>query len=233
MDHNDSISGTYPPAVLSACKLEVFRGSRRVCKGVNFVVGAGERLEITGANGTGKTSLLRVFAGLSGDYAGDLLWHGQPWASRQELQFAQTSYIAHKTGFKDSLSVRENLRFYALLKPAAASRPTVAAHGDEPDGRIDDALARLGATGFAGQFFGVLSEGQRRRVVLARLLVEATTLWLLDEPTAALDRQGVGVFESLLDEHLGQGGVAVVATHRPLRGAGRVRRLELSPVGGS
>lgn len=226
-------SDTSLSVVLTASDLEIFRGAHRVCAGVNVAVATGERLEITGANGTGKTSLLRVFAGLSDDYTGGLLWYGQPWASCREPRFAQTSYIAHRTGFKDALSVKENLGFYALMKSGVTGREVAAAGADEIDGRIDSALARLGAAGFADRLFGALSEGQRRRVILARLLVEPTVLWLLDEPTAALDQEGIGVFERLLGEHIDRGGAAIVATHRPLRQTGRVQRLELSAAGAS
>ncbi len=216
-----------PPAALSVHNLEVFRGGRCVCKGISFTLRAGERLEITGANGSGKTSLLRVLSGVSGNYTGELSWRARPRRGSQECYPEEISYIAHKTGFKNDLSVRENLRFYALAK-TAVSRKRINAHADDPDRKIEAALTRLGVGGFSNQLFSALSEGQRRRVVLARLLVEATLLWLLDEPTAALDREGIAIFEDLLSEHAARGGMAAIATHRKLRQMGSVKHLHLS-----
>lgn len=193
--------------------LELFRGEHCVCSGLGFAVGAGERLEITGANGAGKTSLLRVLAGLSEARAGEILWRGERCAEVRERYLGDLSYVAHKTGLRAELSARENLAFYAGLKHAA------------PPGEIAAALKRLGLAAFADVPCSALSEGQRRRAALARLPLEGAALWLLDEPAAMLDREGVGVLEGLLDEHRRGGGVAVIATHQPL--GGKAHRLEL------
>ena len=230
--NNGRQADSLPPAVLSACDLEVFRGERRVCKQISFRLQAGERLEVAGENGSGKTSLLRVLSGVSANYVGELSWYGRSRGDLRECYPGEISYIAHKTGFKNDLSVRENLRFYALAKAFA--------NGEESTGRmnvnglgqkIEVALTRLGVGSLSNELFGVLSEGQRRRVALARLPLEASNLWLLDEPTAALDREGISICESLLAEHASRGGVAVVATHRKLEPMDGVKRLQLPPAG--
>lgn len=190
-------------AELQVRNLELSRGRCRICAGLTFTVGGGERLEIIGANGAGKTSLLRVLAGISSDYAGNV-----------ERGANGLSYIGHRTGFKVELSVRENLCFYAGLKAAGAAA-------------IGAALARVGLAEFADTPCGALSEGQRRRAVLARLPVEGAALWLLDEPAAALDREGAALVEALIAEHAARGGAAVVATHRPSGTGSGVSRLEL------
>lgn len=197
------------PSELSVRNLELSRGGRRVCVGLTFTLGAGERLEITGANGAGKTSLLRVLAGVSSDYAGDVAWRGDG-----------LTYVGHKTGFKAELSAWENLRLYAGLKSSAAT-----------DDAVGNALERFGLAGFADVPCGALSEGQRRRAALARLPVEGAALWLLDEPTAALDREGCSTLEALLAEHAARGGITVVATHRMSDGADGAHGIEL-PFGG-
>ena len=207
-------------AVLTVHGLELSRGGRRICDGLGFTVGAGERLEITGANGAGKTSLLRVLAGLSEAHEGEVLWRGERCAGTRARYLSELSYVAHKTGLKAELSARENLEFYAGLKAPGGL-------GGSAPRRVAVAIERLGLAGFADVPCGALSEGQRRRAALARLPLEGARLWLLDEPAATLDREGVGVLERLLDEHRLNGGVAVVATHQLLGGEGTVRRLEL------
>ncbi len=228
--HATSSADIEPPAVLEARHLGLERGGRCLCGRLTFTACAGERLEIIGANGTGKTSLLRVLVGLSEVYSGDILWRGRPRREVRERYVRELTYVAHKTGFKSTLSARENLRFYAGLKTTANRRDGVAVR--ETDDRIGRALDRFGLADLADAPCSALSEGQRRRAVLARLPVERTVIWLLDEPAAMLDRQGVATLEALLTEHAARGGVAVVATHQPLGAADGVRRLEL-PLGGS
>ncbi len=209
-------------AALGVRGLELFRGGRCVCTGLTFTVGAGERLEIVGANGVGKTSLLRVLAGLSDAHAGDVAWRGRCRDETREQYLSELTYIAHKTGLKPELSPRENLRFYASLKFAAGNGAAA-----DADVVIEAALARFDLAEFADAPCAALSEGQRRRAALARLPVEGAAAWLLDEPAATLDRAGVATLEALLAGHAAQGGVAVVATHQPLAAASAVRRLEL------
>lgn len=205
------------PIALSVRGLTLRRGRRYVCDRLEFSVAAGERLEVTGPNGAGKTSLLRVLAGLSEADAGEVRWRGERCAGTRLRCLSEVCYVGHKTGLKVELSPRENLAFYAGLKRGGAPGAS----------KILTALERFGLADFADTPCGALSEGQRRRAALARLPVEGARLWLLDEPAATLDREGVGVLERLLDEHRLSGGVAVVATHQPLGGEGRIVRLEL------
>ncbi len=214
--------GDKPPAALGVRGLALSRGGREVCTRLTFTVAAGERLEITGANGVGKTSLLRVLAGISAADAGEVLWRGRIRDDSDARYLSELTYIAHRTGFKPELSARENLCFYAALKSAAGD-----ARANGNDDAVAAALARFGLADFADAPCAALSEGQRRRAALARLAVERTAVWLLDEPAAALDREGMATLGALLAEHAARGGVAVVATHQPLAEAGRVRRLEL------
>ena len=210
-----STPGPDSRAGLEVRELALSRGGRCICSSLTLVVDAGERLELRGANGAGKTSLLRVLAGLSGDHAGEITWRN---ARRDERYLRETSYIAHRAGLKPELSPRENLRFYASVKSV---------EGAEVEAAIEEALARFDLAKAADVPCAALSEGQRRRAALARLPIEKTSVWLLDEPAAALDRAGVTVLEALLVDHAARGGVAVVATHRPLAPTGATRCLEL------
>ena len=220
--------GTQDFATFSAHNLQVFRGKHRICTGLNFTVSAGETLEVIGANGTGKTSLLRVFAGLSDDYTGNLLWRTHRHIDIQEHYLNEMTYIAHKTAFKDELSVRENLQFYAQLKSANNKKCDLKSKlADQIDREIDQSLNLLGIATLANTSFGILSEGQRRRAALARLPLEQTTLWLLDEPTATLDTDGVANFEMLLNKHSEDGGIAIIATHQTFKGSKQQLQLPL------
>ena len=200
---------------LGVSRLELSRSECRICTALTFTLAAGERLELTGPNGSGKTSLLRVLAGLSDPQAGDITWRG---CSRDERYWGELTYIAHKAGFKQELSPRENLLFYAGIKSAENLVTSV---------DIERALKQLDLAQVADVPCAALSEGQRRRASLARLPVERSALWLLDEPAAALDHAGIAVLETLLAGHAAQGGVVVVATHQPLARTGAVQHLEL------
>jgi heme exporter protein A len=195
---------------LSAHDLGCIRGGREVFEGVDFIVEAGEVLAVTGRNGAGKTTLLRLIAGLLEPVRGRLeLTGGAPDMSLAE----QAHYMGHRDALKPALSVLENLQFwYAFLggrdAPAASALETVGL----------EALANLPA--------GYLSAGQRRRFSVARLLAAPRPIWLLDEPTAALDAAGQQRLLALMQAHLAGGGIIVAATHGPL-GLGAVKELRL------
>jgi heme exporter protein A len=195
---------------LVAHDLGCIRGGREVFEGVNFAVEAGEALAITGRNGAGKTTLLRLIAGLLEPARGHLeLAGGAPDTTLAE----QAHYMGHRDALKPALSVQENLAFwYAFL----GGRDAPAA----------SALDTVGLGGLAGLPAGYLSAGQRRRLALARLIAAPRPVWLLDEPTAALDSAGQLRLAELMRAHLAGGGIIVAATHGPL-GLDGTRELRL------
>ena len=185
---------------LSASDLACLRGNREVFANLNFEVVAGEVLSVTGPNGAGKSSLLRLIAGLLQPAAGRLvLEEGDP-----ELTLAEQShYISHQDALKPSLSVAENLAFWGRYLGVGAA----------PTG---EALAAVELATIADLPAAYLSAGQRRRLALARLIAVHRPIWLLDEPTAALDAAAQARLADLMRGHLAGGGVIVAATHGPL-----------------
>jgi heme exporter protein A len=176
------------------------RGGREVFSGLGFRVRAGEALLLTGPNGAGKSSLLRLIAGLLRPAAGRIALTG----GDSELSVAeQAHYLGHQDALKPSLTVRENLRFWADFLGGGS-------------GFLTDALAAVGLEELADLPAGYLSAGQRRRLSLARLLAAPRPLWLLDEPTAALDTTAQGRLAELMRRHLDGRGLIVAATHGPL-----------------
>ncbi|MEA3140933.1 MAG: heme exporter protein [Gammaproteobacteria bacterium] len=202
---------------LAVEKVHVWRGDRHVLQGVSIEVRPRELLHISGPNGTGKTTLLRVISGLLRPEQGSVTWLGQPIVrSRAEYQ-AVLAYAAHEPALKGDLTALENLRFAVGLK-----RRTNAAE-------LRAALDRTGAGGCADLPTRVLSAGQRRRVSLARVLAMRASVWLLDEPYANLDTAGSDLVSDLLQVHVRDGGLALVVAHRDLSLDCNVRRLELKP----
>lgn len=195
---------------LSAVNLACHRGGRDVFTGINFAVGSGEVLAITGRNGAGKSSLLRTLVGLVRIAHGNLTLEG----GDSELTIAeQAHYLGHQDALKPSLSVGENLRFWAgfLGHKTADTGAALAAVGLEP-------LADLPAA--------YLSAGQRRRLSIARLLAVKRPIWLLDEPMSTLDAAAQDRLAGLMRAHLAEGGLILAATHGPL-GIAATRELRL------
>lgn len=197
--------------MLQAFDLACVRGDRRLFRGLSFEAGAGVLLRVLGANGSGKTSLLRLLAGLGLPAAGDVLWQGQPVRRQREAYAQALLYLGHLVGLKDELTPAENLAVEAGL----------AGWPDSSAGRIAEALAFWGLQRQAGLPLRVLSAGQRRRAALARLQLSSAPLWVLDEPFTALDVQAVGQLVDVLEQHLVRGGIAVLTSHQevPLSGA--------------
>jgi len=195
---------------LAGHDLACVRGGREVFAGLNFAVDGGEALAITGRNGAGKTTLLRLIAGLLEAAGGRIvLTGGTPEISVAE----QAHYVGHRDALKPALSVRENLDFwYAFLGGRDASPAS--------------ALDAVGLGSLAGLPAAYLSAGQRRRLTLARLIAAPRPIWLLDEPTAALDTAGQQRLAELMRSHLSGGGIIVSATHRPLGIEAKELRLE-------
>ena len=202
--------------MLAATALECVRGERTLFSGVSFALAAGAGLLVQGANGAGKTSLLRILVGLAPPAAGTVAWDGQPIRSLGEAFRREVLWCGHSNGLKDDLSALENVRAAAAL----AGRPIA-----EAEAR--DVLARAGVGAQAELPARSLSQGQRRRTALARLLFTRAKLWVLDEPVAALDAGGVEWLAAALDRHLDAGGLAVVTSHQPLATRSRFDALRL------
>ena len=189
-------------ARLAASGLVCDRGERRVFTGVEFSVGRGEVLAVVGPNGTGKSSLLRLLAGLLPPTAGTVTWAGASVADDPDAHRARLHYLGHADALKPTLTPAEALRFHAELR----GRPVDAA-------TLGAALDAFGLGTLANLPARFLSQGQRRRAALARVIATPAALWLLDEPTLGLDAESVGRLENALERHRAGGGIAIVATH--------------------
>jgi len=194
---------------LLAENLAVSRGGRPLLAGISFVVGAGEALLLLGANGVGKTTLIRTVAGLLAPAAGSIrIEGGDPERSVGE----QCHYVGHLNGVKASLTVAENAAFWGRY---------LGRH----DG-LDAALTAFGLASLRDIPAGYLSAGQQRRLGLVRVLLAHRPIWLLDEPTVSLDRAAVEALTRVVGEHLAAGGLIIAATHAPF-GVAKARELAL------
>ena len=190
---------------LSGQGLACVRGGRRVFSGVSFSIAAGGALVLTGPNGAGKSSLLRVIAGLIRPIAGTVaLEGGDPELSVAE----QCHYVGHLDPLKPALTVTENLAFWARFLNGARAPDEAAL--------IARGLDAAGLADLAGMPAGYLSAGQRRRLSLARVLAAPRQVWLLDEPTTALDAASQERLQAVMHAHLAGGGLIAAATHAPL-----------------
>ena len=200
--------------------MECLRGDRRLFSDVSFSVTPGMLLQVTGPNGSGKTSLLRIICGLASPERGDIKWQGADIRSLDEEYSRGITYIGHRIAVKEELNSLENLRISNGLAGCELSHQ-----------QAQQALARMGLAGRENLPARFLSEGQRRRSALARLITSSAVLWILDEVLASLDQSAVGLVESFISEHLSNGGMAIVATHQELHiSAGSFQRLELEPA---
>ena len=194
-------------------KLSSVRGGRALFTDLSFAVAGGEALVVTGANGSGKTSLLRTIAGLLPAAEGQIRLEGAP--GDQPLR-ERCHYVGHRNAIKAALTVAENAGFWMRFLGGAADR-------------VERALDAFGLSPLRDIPAGYLSAGQQRRLGLARLLLAERPLWLLDEPSTSLDEAAQGMLAAAVNAHLASGGLAVAATHAPL-GFGSVRSLQLGPV---
>jgi heme exporter protein A len=186
---------------LEASDLACIRGGRQVFSDVSFTVGLGEALLVTGPNGAGKSSLLRLVAGLLRPSSGTLVLDG----ADPELTVAeQAHYLGHQDALKPALSVHENLDFWTRFLGGRATTD------------LATALADVGLGGIAALPAAYLSAGQRRRLSIARLIAVKRPLWLLDEPTTALDVTAQAMLAELMRKHLQDGGLIVAAVHGPI-----------------
>jgi heme exporter protein A len=196
-------------------KVHVWRGDRHVLQGVSAQIQPQELLHISGPNGTGKTTLLRVVSGLLRPEQGSVTWLGQSIAAVRTDYQAALAYASHEPALKGDLTALENLRFAVGLKRRISQ--------DE----LRAALARTGVAACADLPARVLSAGQRRRVAMARVLAMSATVWLLDEPYTNLDAAGTELISELLQTHVAGGGLALVVAHHELNVSCTVRRMEL------
>lgn len=186
--------------LLQAQDLACWRAERLIFAGLSFEVAPGEALLLTGANGAGKSSLLRLLAGLLPAAEGKLLWEGADCFADQPAHGARLRYLGHQDALKPSLTAAENLAFFAALQ----------------GGSVATALAALDLAGLADLPARVLSSGQKRRLALARLALAPARLWLLDEPSVGLDAASVARLGPLFAAHRAAGGMVLAATHLPL-----------------
>ena len=201
---------------LESENLHLWRGDRHVLRGVQFALAGGTCLEVSGANGAGKTSLLRTLCGLMYPEEGRVLWGGEDVRRDLSRFHGRLAYLGHEPPLKADLSARENLRYWIGVRRRVGAK------------ELDNALERVGAANWRERLVRTLSAGQRRRVALAGLALLAVPLWLLDEPTTHLDAQGQELVGILIGEQLARGGMVVAAVHQTLPAAvGELRRLEL------
>ena len=186
-------------ALFSGENILCFRGERTVFANLSFRIQSGEALILSGANGSGKSTLLRLMAGLLKPYKGTVKWDNENISDDPEGHNARLNYVGHSDVIKPVLSVRENIAFWASLRPTSAN--------------IEVALEAFGIgylTGVPGRF---LSAGQKRRVNLARIIASPAKLWLLDEPTTALDVEAISNLEREIVTHRASGGMVIASTH--------------------
>jgi heme exporter protein A len=200
---------------LQAQDLACVRGERKLFSKLSFDLSSGDCLHVRGENGVGKTSLLRLLAGLSKPEAGQVLWSQKSISKQADLYHRDLLFLGHRDALKEELTALENLQTYAELDGIALPLEKALA-----------ALWRFGLRGRENLPVNYLSAGQKRRVLMARMLTRQAKLWILDEPFNALDVNAVAQLEELIAEHLASGGLVVLTSHQAV-GIPNVRVLDL------
>ncbi len=203
--------------LLEGSNLACVRGYRSLFTALNFTVSSASVLQLIGKNGAGKTSLLRILAGLSQPEQGIVSWNGSPITDIAFEYFASLDYLGHKIALKDNLTAKENLLFLGSL---ADCNPTLS---------VAQSLQVMQIMTLAECPCFQLSAGQRQRIALARILRSNARLWLLDEPATALDSEGLALLEQMMTSHIKTGGMIVYTSHQPLNIGGEShQQLNLS-----
>ncbi|GMQ47185.1 cytochrome c biogenesis heme-transporting ATPase CcmA [Vibrio sp. 10N] len=191
--------------MLEVTNLTAIRDERVLFENLSFSLQSGDLVQIEGRNGTGKTTLMRIVAGLGDKEEGAIKWNGESIQSNREDFHQSLLFLGHQTGVKRDLTAFENLRFYQSIHAPHTS-----------DQQIFTALTQVGLAGREDVPVAQLSAGQQRRVALARLWLSEQMLWILDEPLTAIDKQGVKVLENLFLEHANKGGIVLLTTHQDM-----------------
>lgn len=205
--------------MLTATNLACIRGDRHLFANLGFTLEPGGRLHVTGENGSGKTSLLRILCGLSPSETGEIRWKGEPIKRLGDEYRQAVLYLGHHNAIKEELTALENLRTMAALAGQAIQN--------------DEGTELLGRVGLAGREelpVRFLSQGQKRRVALSRLLWSTAPLWVLDEPFVALDTAAVAWLAEIVGTHMNRGGMAVLTSHQEVSIAGGIAQtLRIAP----
>lgn len=203
--------------MLQTIDLACARGERMLFTRLNISLSGGSLLHILGANGSGKTSLLRTLCGLLAPAQGDILWNGQPIRLLGDVYRSAISYLGHVNAIKDDLNAIENLSFTSRIAGIEVSSE-----------KVYDALKQMGVASCDQLPVKILSQGQKRRIALARLLLTKSKFWLLDEPFAALDQTASECLRLVIAAHLAQDGIVAITSHQELNiAADSVQRLQL------
>jgi heme exporter protein A len=215
MTANTSFNSNKSSFMLEARALTCVRGEKQLFSGLNLTVSAGECLHVRGENGVGKTSLLRLLTGLSKPESGEVLWNGLAISQESAHYHSGLLFLGHRDALKEDLTALENLQLYAAIDDIQL-----------PEDKALAALWRFGLRSREHLPVNCLSAGQKRRVLMARMLTRQAKLWILDEPFNALDVHAVQALQGLIAEHIEQGGLVVMTSHQEVS-LSQVKVLEL------
>lgn len=194
--------------ILSAQKLSSEKQDRWLFKDISFTIEPGHIFHIKGTNGSGKTTLLRILCGLTVADSGEVTWGDKPIGRQHDQYHTQLSYVGHTDGIKQDLTVEENLHVAAVLAQGKQQKPASV--------NLAEILKQVGLSKKKYTFAHALSAGQRRRLALARCLLNDASIWILDEPLTALDAQGVHLVEDMIKQHIQRKGIAIITSHQAL-----------------
>ncbi len=190
---------------LEGKNLSCERGYRCLFDRLYFSLQAGDALHISGNNGCGKTSLLRIIAGLADPLMGDVLYQGQSCLTQREAYMSQLAWMGHKAGIKLALTAQENIDSYLSLRSQRVTEK-----------KITETLYHVGLYGFEEVFAYQLSAGQKRRIALAQIVLSQAKIWIMDEPFIALDNDGVAFLIACMAQHQERGGLVLFTTHQAI-----------------